>query len=177
MDSIDTDLVKVEIDIDEDIIVASDSDSTSDNLSESNEIDNLLDEVNDLSDRGSDSNLDTGASLLQNDTNTSPPAAQDSDEDKSDENLAVDMDDLQDDPHTCDEMFDVLMKDPEWSRVFKPIHVNQFRGPSGPTLPPDFDLSSSPVNYFQLFFTDAVISTMCENTNKYKEFRCDQKKG
>ena len=68
------------------------------------------------------------------------------------ENLAVDMDDLQDDPLTCDEMFDVLMKDPEWSRVFKPTHVNQFRGPSGPTLPLDFDLSSNPVNYFQLFF-------------------------
>ena len=86
------------------------------------------------------------------------------------------MDNLQDDPCTCDEMFDVLMKDPEWSRVFKPIHVNQFTGPSGPTLPPDFDLSSDPVNYFQLFFTDAVISTICENMNKYKEFRCDQKK-
>ena len=84
-----------------------------DNLSESNEIDNLLDEVNSLSDRGSDSNSDTGASLSQNDTNTSPPTVQDSHEDESDENLAVDMDDLQDDPHTCDEMFDVLMKDPE----------------------------------------------------------------
>ena len=73
-DSIDTDsgdLVKVEIDIDEDVILASDSDSTSDNLSESNEIDNLLNEVNDLSDRGSDSDSDTGASLSQNDTNTS----------------------------------------------------------------------------------------------------------
>ena len=54
-------------------------------------------------------------------------------------------------------MFDVLMKDPEWSRVFKSIHDNQFRGPSGPNLPPNFDLSSSSVNYFQLFFTDAVI--------------------
>ena len=104
-------------------------------------------------------------------TNTSPCTVQDSDDDESDENLVVDMDDLQD-----DEMFDVLIKDPEWSRVFKPIHVNQFTGPSRPTLPPDFDLSSSPVNYFQLFFTDSVISTICENTNKYKEFRCDQKK-
>ena len=179
MDSIDTDsgdLVKVELDIDKDVLLASDSHSTSDNLSESNEIDNLLEEVNDLSNRGSDSNSDTGGSLSQNDTSTSPPRVQDSDEDELNENLAVDMDDLQDDPRTCDELFDVLMKDPEWSRVFKSIHVNQFTGPSGPILPPDFDLSSNLVNYFQLFFTDAVISTICENTNKYKEFRCDQKK-
>ena len=150
MDSIDTDsgdLVEVEIDIDEDVLVASDSHSTSDNLSESNEIDNLLDEVNDLSDRGSDSDSDTGGSLSQNDTSTSPHTVQDShSEDESDENLALDIDDLQDHPHTCDEMFDVLMKDPEWSRVFKPIYVNKFTGPSGPTLPPDFDLSSNPVN-------------------------------
>ena len=53
MDSIDTDsgdLVEVGLDIDEDVLLASDSHSTSYNLSESNEIDNLLDEVNDLSD-------------------------------------------------------------------------------------------------------------------------------
>ena len=179
MDSIDTDsgdLVEVELDIDEDVLLASDSQSTSDNLSESNEIGNLLEEVNDLFDRGSDCDSYTGGSLSQNDTNTSPHTVQDSDDDESDENLVVDMDDLQDDPRTCDEMFDVLMKDPEWSRVFKPIHVNQFTGPSKPTLPPDFDLCSSSVNYFQLFFTDAVISTICENMNKYKELRCDPKK-
>ena len=154
MDSIDTDsgdLVEMEVDIDEDVLLVSDSHSTSDNLSESNEIDNLLDKVNDLSDRGSDSDLDTGGSLLQNDTSTSPCTVQDShSEDESDEDLALDIDDLQDDPRTCDEMFDVLMKDPEWSTVFKLIHVNQFTGPSRPTLPPDFDLSSNPVNYFQL---------------------------
>ena len=155
MDSIYTDsgnLVEVETDIDEHVLLVSDSDSSSDNLSESYEIDNLLDEVNDLSDRGSDSDSNTGKSLSQNDTNTTPHTIQDSDEDNLDENLAVDMDYLQNDPHTCDEMFDVLMKDPVWSRVFKPIHVNQFRGPFGPNLSPDFDLSSSPVNYFQLFF-------------------------
>ena len=86
------------------------------------------------------------------------------------------MDDLQNDPRNCDVMFDLIMRDPEWSNVFKPIHVNQFRDPSGPNLPQDFDLSSHPVNYFQLFFTDTVISTICENTNKYKKFRCEQKK-
>ena len=101
----------------------------------------------------------------------------DSDEDISDDNLAVDINNLQNDSCPCDEMFDVLMKDPEWSNVFKPIHVNQFRGPSGPTLPHDFDLSSSPVNYFQLFLMDSVTSTICENTSKYKQFRCNQKKG
>ena len=70
MDSIDTDrgdLVEVELDIDEDVVLASDSQSTLDNLSESNEIDNLLKEVNNLSERGSDSDSDTGGSLLQND--------------------------------------------------------------------------------------------------------------
>ena len=174
-DSLDTDsgdLVEVEMDIDEDVLIA--SDLSSDTFSESNEIDNLLDAVNDLSDGGSD--LDTGTNVSQNDNHRTPDTTLDSDEDIFDDNLAVDMDNLQNDSRNCDEMFDVLMKDPEWSNVFKPIHVNQFRGPSGPTLPHDFDLSSSPVNYFQLFFTDSIISTICENTNKYKQFRCNQKK-
>ena len=80
MDSIDTDsgdLVKVKLDIDEDVLLASDSQSTLDNLSESNEIDSLLKEVNDLSDRGSVSDSDTGGSLSQNDTSTSPPTVND----------------------------------------------------------------------------------------------------
>ena len=175
--SIDTDtdsgdLVEVEIDIDDNVLIA--SDSSSDVLSEHNDIDNLLDQVNDLSEGGSDS--DTGTSVSQNDTNTPLHPTEESDTDDDDQNLLVDMDDLQNDPRNCDEMFDLVMRDPEWSNVFKPIHVNQFRDPSGPNLPQDFDLSSHPVNYFQLFFTDTVISTICENTNKYKKFRCEQKK-
>ena len=86
MDSIDTysgDLVEVELDIDEDVLLASDSQSTSDNLSESNEIDNLPKEVNDLSDRSSDSDSGTGGSLSLNDTSTSPPTVQYSDQDES----------------------------------------------------------------------------------------------
>ena len=88
----------------------------------------------------------------------------------------MDIDNLQNDSRNCDEMFDVLTKDPEWSRMFKPIHVNQFKEPSGPNLPPGFDLCSSPVDYFQLFFTDTVLSTICDNTNKYQLFRCEEKK-
>ena len=158
-DSLDTDsgdLVEVEMDIDEDVLIA--SDLSSDTFSESND-------------------SDTGTNVSQNDNHGTPDTTLDSDEDISDDNLAVDIDNLQNDSRTCDEMFDVLMKDPEWSKVFKPIHVNQFRGPSRPTLPHDFDLSSSPVNYFQLSFTDSIISTICENMNKYKQFRCNQKKG
>ena len=168
----DGELVEVEIDIDEHI--TSQSDESSDD-SESNEIDNLLDQVNDLSDAGSES--DTNVS--QSDTcNTTCDSGGTSDEDNLniDDDLAVDVDGLHNDPRSSDQMYDLLMKDPQWSQDFKPIHVRQFRGISGPNLPPDFDVSSNPVDYFQLFFTDDIISTICENTNKYKQFRCDQKR-
>ena len=88
-DSLDTDsgdLVEVEMDIDEDVLIA--SDLSSDTFSESNEIDNLLDAVNDLSDGGSDS--DTGTNVLQNDNHRTPDTTLDSDEDISNDNLAVD---------------------------------------------------------------------------------------
>ena len=76
------------------------------------------------------------------------------------DDLAVDVDLLENDDCNCDKMLDVLMKDPEWTNIFKPIHVTQFRGLSGP----NFDLSSDPVNYFKLFFTDDVISTIYVKT-------------
>ena len=66
------------------------------------------------------------------------------------------------------EMFDTLQKDPEWSEMFLPIHVNQFTQPTGPNLPEDFNTyTASPLEYFQLFFSNEVIETIVQNSNQY----------
>ena len=65
-----------------------------------------------------------------------------------------------------DEMFDILQKDPEWLEMFLPIHVNQFTQPTGPNLPEDFNTDTvSPLEYFQLFFSNEVMETMVQNTH------------
>ena len=159
----DADWMEVEIDVDEEELIDSDEDS---DISETNEVDNLLDQVNDLSDGGTDSDMGTSVSnMSQNDSGNSTGDLTD---DVTEDNMGS--------PDNGQNPGDDLAIDPEWNRVFKPIHVNQFRGQLGSNLPPDFDISSNPVNYFQLFLMDDVISTICENMNKYRKFRCEQKR-
>ena len=91
--------------------------------------------------------------------------------------LAIDVDNLMYDCRTGDEMFDILTRDPEWTESnYADIHVRQFNGPTGFNLPGDFDVEkATPIDYFQLFFSDQVLQTICDNTNKYQQFRVAQK--
>ena len=59
---------------------------------------------------------------------------------------------------------------PEWeSGHFRNFHVPLFKGPpERPNLPDGFDvLQAKAIDYFQLFFTDDLLSTIVQNTNSY----------
>ena len=74
-----------------------------------------------------------------------------------DSDLCVDLDNLANDTRSPDDMYNILNVDPEWTQDFSDIHVNQFTGPVGPKLGPDFDTSiATPLDYFQLIFSDEV---------------------
>ena len=91
--------------------------------------------------------------------------------------LCVDTDNLSQDSRNPDDMHDILNMDPEWTQNFSQIHVNQFTGPVGTNFPDNFDTTTaSPLQYFQLFFSNDVFERICKNTNKFKKFRVEQKK-
>ena len=93
-----------------------------------------------------------------------------------DDDLCIDLDNLANDTRSPDDMYDILNTDPEWTQNFSDIHVNQFTGPVGNKLGSDFDTSlASPLDYFQLYFSDNVFQPICDNTNKFREFRVQQK--
>ena len=61
-------------------------------------------------------------------------------------------------------------KPPEWkSSHFRNFHIPLFKGPpEGPNLPDGFDvLQAKVIDYFQLFFTDELLSTIVQNMNSY----------
>ena len=74
-------------------------------------------------------------------------------------------------------MHDVLNSDPEWMQDFLPIHVKQSIGPVGTQFSPEFDPAvTTPLDYFQLYFSDNVFEVICDHTNKYQKFRFEQKR-
>ena len=93
------------------------------------------------------------------------------------DNLVIDLDNLLQDGCSLDEMFDILNGDPEWTdSEFVDIHVRHFIGPTGSNFPPHFDVEvASPIDYFQLFFSDDVFQTIYDNTNKFQKFCVTQK--
>ena len=84
---------------------------------------------------------------------------------------------------SSDEDSDLEIKDPDdqppdWTcDNFRDFHVPPFKGPTpGPTLPPDFDVeTATPLQYFQLFFTDELFAQLVDNTNSYALWSIRQK--
>ena len=84
---------------------------------------------------------------------------------------------------SSDEDSDVEIKDPDeqppdWTcDNFRDFHVPPFKGPApGPTLPPDFDVdTATPLQYFQLFFSDELFSQLVDDTNSYALWSIRQK--
>ena len=121
---------------------------------------------------------DSGQESQEHHEPTSGGSEIESDGDNNDnDTLAIYVDNLMYDHRTGDEMFDILTLDPEWTESnYADIHVRQFNGLTGFNLPADFDPEiATPIDYFQLFFSDQVLQTICDNTNKYKNFRVAQK--
>ena len=132
--------------------------------SSTNDVNNLLEDIDSLSDI-------IEGEPDQNSENGDTPSGLDPDDD-----LCVDLDNLANDTRSPDDMYNILNIDSGWTQNFSDIHVKQFTGPVGSNLGPDFDTSvTTPLDYFQLFFSDEVFQQICDNTNKFKQFCVQQK--
>ena len=169
-------IISVELDPDPD-----EEDNDNGNISDSSSIEDVngngllndLELVENLSDEEPEPNSDSEEMvtvIVDNDDD-------DDDDDDGNYDLCVDIDNLGNDTRSANEMHDVLNNDPEWIQNYLPIHVQQFNGPLGTQLGPAFDPSvATPLDYFQLFFSDNVFEVICDHTNKYQKFRVEQKK-
>lgn len=64
--------------------------------------------------------------------------------------------------------------DGEWTSDFTDINVDAFLRETGPKLPPDFDVNtSSPLDYFNLFFTQQQYVNIARHTNNYARWRME----
>lgn len=71
-----------------------------------------------------------------------------------------------------DEDIDINTYKPEWTNKFESFTVPGCRALYGPNLPADFDRNvATPLDYFQLYFTDALFSEIVTNTNNYAQFQ------
>ena len=132
--------------------------------SSTNDVNNLLEDIDSLSD------IIEGEPDQNSENGDTPPGLD------TDDDLCVDLDNLANDTRSPDDMYNILNIDPEWTQDFSDIHVKQFTGPVGPNLGPDFDTSiTTPLDYFQLFFSDEVFQQICDNTHKFKQFCVQQK--
>lgn len=109
-------------------------DNSSDNTS-MNEINNLLEDIEHLSEPDADawSEDEPEGNLGNFPQNLQGRADSDTNSD-SDSELCIDLDNLADNPQNGDELYDVLRNGPEWTNNFQRIHVNQFNWPTGPNL-------------------------------------------
>ena len=71
---------------------------------------------------------------------------------------------------------DVRVDPPDWTTDFVPIHVPPFTLQSGPNLPHGWDIYSTPLKYFQLFFTPQIIDEIVQHTNSYAEISIKKKR-
>ena len=135
----------------------------------------------DVSDNSSSNDLlqdlDTESEFIQPDIQENDEVQVEEDGSGDDLELFYDHDNLGTNSRSSDEMYDILNEDPEWTQQFSPIHVNQFIGLLGTNFPHDFDpLTASPIDYFQLYFSDDVFQHICDNINKFQKFCFQQKR-
>ena len=132
----------IEIDLDDDLGFSNESDTES-NVRNC-DIENLLEQVDNLSNNESAPSDNSDIDNDQKDLHENHvPEVQEPMEDNDTDDLCVDLDELGSNPQTGDKMFDILQKDPEWLDTFLPLHVNQFTQPTGPKLPEHFETETA----------------------------------
>ena len=154
------------------------SNYNSDNLVTENESDDTSDpEDNDES----DNNFDSSSSVDESEENiVSCNTDSDSDDTDSDshdtdsdsvENRreSIDLDGVANKDGTPDELFELLNQPINWkSNNFNNIDIKHFRGTSEAKLPPNWDSANSqPLDYFQLYFNDDILTKIVKNSNIY----------
>jgi len=162
----------------ENIYLESNSNSSSDSYASSDDPDFVEGDIESSeSTEGSEYSEDSENIDLELQSNSDGDNPIEQNRNNSPNNLSIDLDNLDGDCRSADEMLELLHTDPLWTRRnYKPIHVRQFAENSSPNLPEDFDTTSSPIKYFQLFFSDEVLNEIVENTNKYVIYHGNSKR-
>ena len=71
---------------------------------------------------------------------------------------------------------DIKANPPKWTDRIENITVPPPKSKGGPKLPATFPDTAQPVDYFQLFFTDSLISDIVKFTNQYTQIEIQKKK-
>ena len=74
-----------------------------------------------------------------------------------------------DDGNNVFQYTDLHANPPDWTTNLVPIHVPGFQLQSGPDLPAGWDIRSTPLQYFELFFTPELIKEFVQYTNSYAQ--------
>ena len=128
----ETELV-MDIDLDKQLLVDIDQESIDDIdeaiVSNENQNQNITDPENEDYNLINDTNLNTSLDDLGQDTQVDGAESNSDVENNDGETLSIDVDNLLYDDRTGDEMFKILICDPEWFDTnYAPIHVRQFTG-------------------------------------------------
>ena len=95
------------------------------------------------------------------------------DSDSDNENNQVEPDD----GNNVFQYTDLHANPPDWTTNLVPIHVLGFQLQSGPDLPAGWDIRSTPLQYFELFFTPQLIEEFVQYTNSYVQLAIRKKTG
>ena len=81
-----------------------------------------------------------------------------------------------DDGNNAFQYTDLHANPPDWTTDFVPIHVPGFQLQSGHDLPAGWDIRSTPLKYFDLFFTSQLIEEIVQYTNSYAQLAIRKKR-
>ena len=80
-----------------------------------------------------------------------------------------------DDGNNVFQYTDLRANPPDWTTNLVPIHVPGFQLQFGPDLPAGWDIRSTPLQYFELFFTPQLIEEFVQYTNSYAQLAIRKK--
>ena len=80
-----------------------------------------------------------------------------------------------DDGNSVIQSIDLHVNPPDWTTDLVPIHVPGFQLQSGPQLPDGWDIRSTPLQYFELFFTAQLIEEFVQYTKSYAQLAIRKK--
>ena len=99
----------------------------------------------------------------------------------SDDDHDMHSDNNDDDDESSNDNFDDTVPDlkaspPKWTEDIQGFDLPHFRLQSGPSLPDDFSDNSHPADYFKLFFTEDLVQSFVDYTNKYAAIQINKKR-
>ena len=136
----------------------------------------------DAEDQGTSLSLqdDTDNDQEQNSPSENPFQDSDGESETVDLDLCTDIENLYGHPGEAldPDLNSLLKKEPNWIQEdFKPVHVRAFTGSGQVNIPQTFDkCGAHAIDYWNMFVSDDMICKICENTNKYHQFKVNLKR-